>query len=81
VSSVGKPRKKIPEACRIGAILAAIAGAAVLAVLTVRLVRTATAADEESAPEAEYRFPAGVEPFPGRAATWVDVDPAEWTPK
>ncbi|MEU4520088.1 DUF1707 domain-containing protein [Amycolatopsis sp. NPDC024027] len=63
------------------AILAAIAGAAVLAVLAVRLVRTATAADEESAPEAEYRFPPGVEPFPGRAATWVDVDPAEWTPK
>ncbi|MEV7095421.1 DUF1707 domain-containing protein [Amycolatopsis sp. NPDC051045] len=43
--------------------------------------RTMTAAiAAESVPQAENRFPVGVEPFPSRA-TWVDVDPAEWTPE
>jgi WD40 repeat protein len=63
------------------AVLAAVVGAAVLAVLVVRSFRISIAAiDAESAPQTEYRFPPGVEPFPGRA-TWVDVDPAEWTPE
>ncbi|MFB9691064.1 DUF1707 domain-containing protein [Amycolatopsis plumensis] len=44
--------------------------------------RTVTAAMEaESAPRTGEPFLPAVEPFPGRGPTWVDVDPAEWTPK
>ncbi|GHF91048.1 hypothetical protein GCM10017567_01390 [Amycolatopsis bullii] len=44
--------------------------------------RTVTAAMEaESAPHTGEPFLPAVEPFPDRGPTWVDVDPAEWTPK
>jgi hypothetical protein len=62
----------------------AIVGGSVSAIVFVGVLlwakRTTTAAiAAESAPQDGYRFPAGAEPFPG-PATWVGVDPAEWTP-
>ncbi|WIX91267.1 DUF1707 domain-containing protein [Amycolatopsis sp. DG1A-15b] len=63
----------------------AIAVASVSAIVFVGTLvyakRTMTAAmAAESAPRAENRFVSMIEPFPGRGPTWVDVDPAEWTP-
>ncbi|MBE8521432.1 DUF1707 domain-containing protein [Amycolatopsis sp. H6(2020)] len=63
----------------------AIAVASVWAIVFVGLVvwakRTMMAAiAAENAPQAEISYPPGIEPFPGRV-TWVDVDPAVWTPE
>ncbi|WP_086841881.1 DUF1707 domain-containing protein [Amycolatopsis kentuckyensis] len=63
------------------AVLAAIGGAILVTVLVVRSIRITTAAiDGESAARAA-EWDRRMAPPPLAEATWVDVDPAEWTPK